>query len=75
MTISPKVQEHIKSAVITFTTGVALVVLPQITTLSLDSIENGALAGLLLAGVRMGIKMLADLIITWISPKELDINK
>lgn len=53
--------EHIKSALITFFVGFALVVLPDIDTITLTSLADGTVAGLLFAAVRGGVKALLEL--------------
>jgi hypothetical protein len=62
-------KELIKSAVITFVAGFALVVIPELDTLSLDSLQDGTVVGLLFAGVRTGLKMLLEMYLTWYNNK------
>lgn len=56
---------YIKSALITFCAGVAIVVIPELDSLSLEAVENGALVGLMFAGVRTGIKLVLEMFIAW----------
>lgn len=53
--------KHIKSFLITFFVGFALVFMTEIDTITLESFENGVLAGLLFAGVRGGVKLALEL--------------
>lgn len=62
-------KELIKSAIITFVAGFALVVMPEIDTLSLDSLQDGTVVGLLFAGIRTGLKMLLEMYLTWYNNK------
>lgn len=56
--------EHIKSALITFAVGFSLVVLPDIDTITLSSLGDGTVAGLLFAAVRGGVKALLEVFLT-----------
>ncbi len=51
------------SAGISFVTGFALVIVAQIDNLSVESLEDGGLIGLIVAGTRTGIKAVAELLI------------
>lgn len=62
-------QDWIKSSIITFVAGFAMVVVPQINTITLDSLDKGVLVGLLFAGVRMGIKMVLEAFLLWYTHK------
>lgn len=57
--------EYIKSAIITFVAGAALVIVPQIETITLESFKDGTLVGLLFAAARTGIKGLLELFLIW----------
>lgn len=60
-------KEYTRSIVITFLAGFAIAVLPEIDSLTLDSFQNGALVGLMFAGVRTGIKMVLEGFMSWYS--------
>lgn len=51
------------SALVTFATGFAIAILPQIDSLSLESPQDGALLGIVLVGVRAGIKAILELFV------------
>lgn len=55
--MSKKAKEFIESAVITFLTGFFLILSTQIDTITLESLKDGTLVGLLLAAVRFGLKL------------------
>ncbi len=59
------VWRYVKSTAVTFVAGFAIVVAPQLESLSLDSVTDGALVGLVFAGARLGIKMVLELYLTW----------
>lgn len=58
-------KEYVLSAVITFAAGFALAVVPQIDTLTLDSLQDGTLIGLIFAGIRTGMKGLLQSFLLW----------
>ena len=51
---------YIISTVITFTAGFLVVVTPEVQTLSVDAVQDGAMIGLILAGARAGVKAVAE---------------
>lgn len=55
-------EEYIKSSIITFVTAFAIAVLPHIDALTLDSLKDGAILGVVFAGVRAGIKAILEAI-------------
>lgn len=57
--------EYIKSSLITFIAGFALGVAPLLDNLTVDSIKGGALIGVFFVGIRLGLKMVLEGIITW----------
>lgn len=59
--------EHIKSALITFFVGFAIVLVPQIDTLTVESFNDGMAVGILFAAVRGGVKALLETFIGWYS--------
>lgn len=61
--------EHIKSFLITFFVGFSLVLVTAIDTLTIESFKNGALAGLIFAGVRGGVKMALELFLSQFGKK------
>lgn len=62
--INAKVKEQLVSAVYTFVTMFVLTVLVSIQDLTWEAIGAGALAGVLVAGARAGIKSIIPLIQT-----------
>ena len=69
MKISKRTKEHLISAALTFATGIAVVVLPELDNLTVENVQTGALIGLLLSGVRLGLKMVLEQFIQWYSTK------
>lgn len=63
--MSQTTREYIKSSVITFLAGFCLAILTQLDTLTLSDVEGGALIGLFFAGVRLGVKMVAEQFLAW----------
>ena len=53
------------SALISFATGFALVMVSNIDTLTLDSFKNGSWVGFLFVAMRAGFKALAEGFIAW----------
>lgn len=68
--MSDSTKELIKSALITFVAGVTLVVVPQLDALTMESVRDGALVGLLFTGVRTGIKMVLEMFLVWYSNRK-----
>jgi len=62
--MNKKTKEYLRSSLITFLTGFAIVILPAIETLDLQNLEAGALAGILLTATRMGIKAVIEYFIS-----------
>ena len=62
--MSKKTKEYLRSSLITFLTGFAIVILPAIENLDLNNLEAGALAGILLTATRMGIKAVIEYFIS-----------
>ena len=58
-------KRHIISALVTFTAGFAIVIVPELDTLTVDNLTDGALLGLLFSGVRAGFKLLLESFLTW----------
>lgn len=59
------IRRHIISALLTFFTGAALVLLSEIDSLTIESLKNGAFLGVLFAAIRAGVKALLELFIAW----------
>ena len=57
-------KRHIISALVTFVTGFAIVILPQLDNLDVDNLSNAVLWGLVFTGLRGGIKALLELLIS-----------
>ena len=56
-------KEHIKSFVITFVAGFAIVLVSQINDITLETISSGAIWGVLFGAVRAGFKGVLELFI------------
>lgn len=56
---------HAISAVLTFFTGFAIALIPELETLDLESLKTGAWVGVLFAAVRAGLKTLLEAFISW----------
>lgn len=67
--IKAKLSEHWKrylvSSGVTFAAGFIAAVLPLIGDLSLVDVQNGALLGILLAGLRGAVKLLFEAYMGW----------
>lgn len=57
--------EHLKSAALTFLVGFAVAVTPMLDSLNVQSLETSALVGLVMAGVRAGLKLLLETFVVW----------
>jgi len=62
--MSPEIKRHAVSAGITFTSTFLLFVGMELQSLDAETISQGALAGILIAGVRAGIKTAVEMFIT-----------
>lgn len=60
--MNKELKRHLISAGITFITGFALAVVPMLDSVAMQDVKNGALLGILFAGVRAGIKGVFELI-------------
>ena len=56
---------YIRSSIITFIASFASVIIVEIDSLSLQSFHDGAVVGLLFAGIRAGFKALFTLMAGW----------
>lgn len=63
--MSDKLKENIRSAFITFVSAFAVVVVSQIDTIGEGALASGAIGGLIMAGVRAGVKALLTIAATW----------
>ncbi len=61
--MSKKTKDLLISSALTFVTGILIVVAPSIDTLTLESFHDGSLVGLLMVGVRLGLKMALEMFI------------
>ena len=64
-TMNETAKRYILSTLITFAAGFALVVVPEIDSLTIEALSDGGLVGLLFAGVRAGIKALLEWFLAW----------
>jgi len=53
------------SIAVTFFAGFALAIVPNIDSLTLDSLKDGTLVGLIFAGARTGIKFVLEAFLAW----------
>lgn len=60
MTEISNTKRYIISTGITFITGFVIMVTPYLTNLTVEDVINGAAIGILFAGVRAGIKAVAE---------------
>lgn len=63
--MSDKLKADLRSAFITFASTFAVVVVSQIDTIGDEAFKNGAIGGLIMAGVRAGIKALLNVVAGW----------
>lgn len=56
---------HGISAVLTFLTGFAIALLPELEELTVESLQAGAWVGALFAAVRAGVKAVVEMFIAW----------
>ncbi len=63
---SQTVSRYIVSTLVTFAAGFAIVVAPALDDgVTLASIQDGTVIGILFSGARAGIKMVLESLITW----------
>lgn len=53
--------EYVKSALITFFAAAAIYLVPQIDQITMESMKNGTLVGILFVAVRTGLKAVLEL--------------
>ena len=51
------------SSLITFLSGMALVLLQEIDNITIESFRDGSVLGIVFAGARLGVKMLLELFV------------
>lgn len=56
-------KRHLISGAITFFTAFAVVVLSQIDSITIETVQSGAVAGIIFAALRAGIKALLELFV------------
>ena len=56
-------KRHIISAILTFVSGFALAILPVIDQITLESMQNGAVFGVIFVGIRAGVKALLEIFV------------
>jgi len=62
--------DYIKSSLITFVAGFAIVFVTEIDTITLESFQDGALAGLFFVAVRTGMKAVLESFIAWYASRK-----
>lgn len=58
--MNQELKRHIISGIITFSTGFLLATLPIVTTLTVEDLNKGVIIGLVIAGLRAGLKLLYE---------------
>lgn len=58
------------SSAITFTTAFAIVIIPEIDSLDLQSFENGAFVAIIFTALRSGIKAILEAFVMWSTHQE-----
>lgn len=59
------IKRWVWSTAITFIAGAALAIVPEIDSVTLADFQNGAIVGLVFAGVRAGFKAVVELFLLW----------
>jgi len=62
--MNPRLKEHIFSAVLTFLTGFLLMASQEVTSLTMESLKDGTLVGVLLVSLRTGLKLATEYFVT-----------
>ena len=62
--MTPRVKEHIFSAVITFLATFLMSVTTELTSLTLDTVTWSVVVGILLASVRAGVKLAFEVFVS-----------
>jgi hypothetical protein len=63
--MNENIKRHIISAGLSFLVGFALVVIPMLQDLTLQTLEGGALLGIIFAGARGGLKVVLEAFVAW----------
>lgn len=58
------IKEYIKSSIITFVTAFLMVMVSEPTLWSINTLQHGAYAGVIIAGCRAGVKALIEYLIS-----------
>jgi hypothetical protein len=58
--MSETTRRYLISTAITFASGFLVIVAPAIQSLTVDSVQDGVLMGLFIAGARAGVKAVAE---------------
>lgn len=58
--VSETTYRYVISTAITFAAGFLMVVTPEVQQLSVDALQDGTVVGIILAGVRAGLKAVAE---------------
>ena len=53
-------KRYVISTILTFAAGFLVVVTPEVQALTVDTLQQGALLGILVAGARAGVKAIAE---------------
>lgn len=61
------VKRWLISTGVTFAAGFAIALLSQIDSISLSSLRDGALVGVVFAGIRAGVKAVLEAFVAWYS--------
>jgi uncharacterized membrane protein len=65
------VKRYLWSTVVTFFTGVAIVIVPELTEdFTLETVKSGAYLGTLFAAARLGLKMVLELFLAQVASKK-----
>lgn len=67
--MNPNAKRWLISTGVTFAAGFAIAVIPQLDSLELSSLKDGALVGVIFAGVRAGVKAALEAFVAWYSSK------
>ncbi len=63
--MSEETKRWLVSSAVTFFAGFAVVILPALDTITLESLRGGVVVGLLMAGVRAGVKAVIEAYLAW----------
>lgn len=66
--MNPNVKRWLVSTLLTFLTGAAIVVIPELDNITLEALQAGAWVGIVFAGVRAGLKAALE---AWIASRGL----